>query len=42
MPTFSNPWHFSVVLSDSTPAAFERLRLCFGEPVANPGYTPDE
>lgn len=42
MPTFSNPWHFSVVLSDATPATFELLRLCFGEPVSNPGYMPDE
>ena len=42
MPTFSNPWHFSVVLSEATLATFERSRLCFGEPVPNLGYTPDE
>lgn len=42
MPTFSNPWPFSVVLSDATPATFERLRLCFGEPLSNTGYAPDE
>lgn len=42
MPTFSNPWHFSVVLADATPATFERLRGCFGVPVSNPGYAPDE
>ncbi|MGH9225995.1 MAG: hypothetical protein ACRD2W_19900 [Acidimicrobiales bacterium] len=42
MPTFSNPWHFSVVLADATPATFELLRRCFAEPVSNPGYAPDE
>ena len=42
MPTFSNPWHFSVVLSDATPATFELLRRCFGEPVSNLGFAPDE
>lgn len=41
MPTFANPWHFSVVLSDATPTTFESLRLCFGEPVPNPGFAPD-
>ena len=42
MPTFANPWHFSVVLADATPDTFESLRSCFGQPVPNPGYAPDE
>ena len=41
MPTFSNPWHFSVVLDDATPATFEALRHCFGDPVPNPGHVPE-
>lgn len=40
VPTFSNPWHFSVVLPDATPTAFESLRRCFGEPIPNPGHDP--
>lgn len=42
MPTFPNPWHFSVVLPDATPATFEALRKCFGDLQPNPGYVPDE
>ena len=42
MLTFSNPWHFSVVLPDATPATFERLRECFSQPVPNPGHVPEE
>ncbi len=38
LPTFSNPWHFSVVLPDATPATFEGLRTCFGGLAPNPGY----
>lgn len=41
MPTFTNPWHFSVVLADATPASFETLRRCFGDPVPNPGHVPE-
>jgi hypothetical protein len=41
VPTFSNPWHFSVVLPDATPATFESLRRCFGEPIPNPAYHPE-
>ncbi|MGI8985086.1 MAG: hypothetical protein ACR2HM_11255 [Acidimicrobiales bacterium] len=42
MPTFPNPWHFSVVLPDATPATFDALRNCFGDLQSNPGYVPDE
>ena len=41
MPTFANPRHFSVVLTDATPATFDALRQCFGEPVPNPGHVPE-
>ena len=41
MPTFPNPWHFSVVLADATLATFEALRQCFGDPVRNPGHIPE-
>jgi hypothetical protein len=41
LPTFANPWHFSVVLPDATPATFQSLRDCFGEPVPNPGHDRD-
>ena len=37
-PTFSNPWHFSIVLPDATPSTFEALRNCFSNPVPNPGH----
>ena len=41
LPTFANPWHFSVVLPDATPMTFQSLRDRFGEPVPNPGHDPD-
>lgn len=41
LPTFTNPWHFSVILPDATPATFQSLRDCFGNPVANPAHDPD-
>ena len=42
VPTFPNPWHFSVVLPDATPSTFGALRDCFGSLVPNPGHIPDE
>ena len=42
MPTFPNPFHFSVVLPEATPAAFDSLRGCFAEAESNPGHEPDE
>lgn len=33
--------HLSVVLPDATPATFESLRRCFGEPTPNPAYHPE-
>lgn len=42
MPTFANTWHFSIVLEDATPQSFGTLRRCFGEPVPNPGYIPED
>jgi hypothetical protein len=39
-PTFSNPDHFSIVLSDVTVDTFERLRSVFSEAITNPGYHP--
>jgi hypothetical protein len=41
LPTFTNPWHFSVVLPDATLPTFRSMRDCFGEPVPNPGHDPD-
>ena len=41
MPTFVNPWHFSVVLDNATPETFEALRQRFGEPVPNPGHVAE-
>jgi hypothetical protein len=41
MPTFVNPWHFSIALEDARPARFEILRECFGEPMPNPGHVPE-
>jgi hypothetical protein len=41
MPTFTNPWHFSVVLDDATPETFAALRGCFTEPVPNPGHVAE-
>lgn len=41
LPTFANPWHYSVVLEDATPASFASLRTCFGELVPNPGHIPN-
>jgi hypothetical protein len=38
MPTFSNPYHFSVVLPDATLRTYSELRSCFNAPVLNPGY----
>jgi hypothetical protein len=40
VPNFSDPTHFSVVLSDVAGATCA-LRACFSEPVANPAYEPD-
>lgn len=40
MPTFANRYHFSIVMPDATAATFERVRLCFGAPVPNPGFDP--
>lgn len=42
LPTFPNPYHFSVVLPDAAPVTFETLRGCFGDPLPNPGYQPEE
>jgi hypothetical protein len=42
MPTFPNPYHFSVVLPAATPAAFHSLRTCFAEAERNPGHEPEE
>jgi hypothetical protein len=39
--TFVNPSHYSVVLPDAGPQAFEQLRSCFSEPRVNPGYEAD-
>jgi hypothetical protein len=38
MPTFPNPYHFSVVLPDATARTYAELRGCFNPPVLNPGY----
>jgi hypothetical protein len=38
MPTFVNPYHFSVVLPDATSGTYAHLRGCFGPPRDNPGY----
>lgn len=40
-PTFGNPAHYSVVLTDATLERFERLRSCFSAPFDNPGFDPD-
>lgn len=42
VPTFPNPYHFSVVLPDAAPATFESLRHCFSDPQPNPGHQPEE
>lgn len=42
LPTFPNPYHFSVVLPDASPETFESLRRCFSEPQPNPGYQPED
>lgn len=42
LPTFPNPYHFSVVLPDAAPVTFDTLRRCFGDPMPNPGHQPDE
>ena len=39
--TFTNPGHYSVVLSDVAPERFAWLRSCFSLPVDNPGFQPD-
>jgi hypothetical protein len=41
MPTFLNPYHYSAVLPDASPATFELLRRCFGPPEPNPGHEPE-
>lgn len=38
MPTFANPYHFSIVMPDATAPTFEQVRRCFGAPVSNPGF----
>jgi hypothetical protein len=38
VPTFPNPYHFSVVLPDATVRTYAELRGCFNPPVRNPGY----
>jgi hypothetical protein len=38
VPTFTNPAHFSIALAEASSSAFEALRSCFSEPVANAGY----
>ena len=42
MPTFSNSWHYSIVLPDATPSTFDRLRECFSDAVPNPGHVEEE
>lgn len=39
--TFTNRYHFSVVVSDASHETFAHLRACFGPPVENPGYDSD-
>jgi hypothetical protein len=39
--TFPNPFHYSVVLPDTSPATFELLRQCFGSAEPNPGHQPE-
>lgn len=41
MPTFKNPYHFSIVLPDAAARTFARVRSCFGPPMPNPGYDAD-
>jgi hypothetical protein len=38
MPTFKNPYHFSIVMPDAVALTFARMRACFGPPVPNPGF----
>lgn len=38
MPTFKNPYHFSIVIPDANLATFAVVRRCFEPPIANPGY----
>lgn len=40
MPTFANPYHFSIVMPDATARTFAKVRLCFGPPIPNPGFEP--
>ncbi|HEX3621328.1 MAG TPA: hypothetical protein VHT97_03335 [Acidimicrobiales bacterium] len=40
LDTTRHPLHFSIVLAELTVSTFDRLRSCFGDPVANPGYRP--
>ena len=40
LDTTRHPLHFSIVLAELTPPTFDRLRTCFSEPIANPGYSP--
>ena len=39
--TFPNPFHYSVVLPDASPATFEQFRECFGAAKPNPGHEPE-
>ena len=41
MATFPNPFHYSVVLPDASPATFQLLRQRFGDAEPNPGYEPE-
>ncbi len=38
MPTFANPYHFSIVMPNATAQTFELVRHCFGPPMRNPGF----
>jgi hypothetical protein len=42
MPTFPNPYHFSIVLPDATSATYAQLRTCFNPPSPNPGFQRDD
>lgn len=40
LDTTRHPLHYSIALAELTPATFARLRACFSDPIANPGYRP--
>jgi hypothetical protein len=40
VPTFKNPYHFSIVLPNAVAPTFAKVRACFTPPVPNPGYEP--